>query len=93
MRSPKRGADTAIYLAGSPDVEGVTGRYFSDRKPKKSHKSSYDAAAAMRLWNVSADLVGLRVNEQAIERRPSHSPLWLPTATDLLMESPRGSTE
>ncbi len=42
MRSPKRGADTAVYLASSPDVEGVTGRYFVDRAPKQTHKSSYD---------------------------------------------------
>jgi NAD(P)-dependent dehydrogenase (short-subunit alcohol dehydrogenase family) len=58
MRSPKRGAETPIYLASSPEVEGVTGRYFSDGKPKESHKSSYDAATTMQLWNVSADLVG-----------------------------------
>ena len=35
----------------------MTGRYFADRKAKESHKSSYDTAAAARLWQVSADLV------------------------------------
>lgn len=59
MRSPERGADTAVYLASSPEVEGVTGRYFADREAKESHKSSYDNATAARLWQVSADLVGL----------------------------------
>jgi retinol dehydrogenase-14 len=63
MRSPKRGADTAVYLASSPDVESVTGRYFSDRKPKDSHKSSYDISATLRLWQVSADLVLAKVTE------------------------------
>ena len=58
MRSPERGADTAVYLASSPEVEGVTGRYFSDRKARKSSKSSYDGATTARLWDVSADLVG-----------------------------------
>ena len=59
MRSPERGAETAVYLASSPDVEGVTGRYFADRKAKRSSESSYDTIAAARLWHVSADLVGL----------------------------------
>ena len=39
----------------------MTGRYFAKRKPKESHASSYDAAATARLWQASADLVGLAV--------------------------------
>jgi retinol dehydrogenase 14 len=61
MKSPERGAETPIYLASSPEAEGVTGRYFADRKAKKSHESSYDSATTGRLWDVSADLVGLGV--------------------------------
>ena len=37
----------------------MTGRYFADSKPKRSSERSYDEAAAARLWQVSADLVGL----------------------------------
>jgi NAD(P)-dependent dehydrogenase (short-subunit alcohol dehydrogenase family) len=59
MRSPARGAETPIYLASSAEVEGVTGEYFANRKAKRSHESSYDTAAAARLWQVSAGLVGL----------------------------------
>jgi retinol dehydrogenase 14 len=59
MKSPEQGADTAVYLASSPEVEGVSGRYFAGRKAKTSNKSSYDAATTARLWEVSADLVGL----------------------------------
>lgn len=59
MKSPERGAETPVYLAASPHVEGVTGRYFASRKAKPSNKSSYDAATMARLWQVSADLVGL----------------------------------
>ena len=59
MKTPQQGAATSIYLASSPDVEGVTGRYFANRKPQASNKASYDAAAATRLWQVSAGLVGL----------------------------------
>ena len=59
MKTPARGAETPIFLASSPEVEGVTGRYFANRKPKESNKRSYDVEAAARLWRVSADLVGL----------------------------------
>jgi NAD(P)-dependent dehydrogenase (short-subunit alcohol dehydrogenase family) len=59
MKSPKKGAETAVYLASSPEVEGVTGRYFANRKAKKSHEASYDAMTTGRLWQVSADLVGI----------------------------------
>jgi len=59
MKSPARGAETPIYLASSPEAEGVSGKYFANRKARKSHASSYDIASAARLWKVSADLVGL----------------------------------
>ncbi len=68
MRSPERGADTAVYLASSPAAEGVTGRYFANRKAKKSHESSYDTATTARLWRVSADLVGLPVDARRSSR-------------------------
>ncbi len=59
MRSPAKGAATPIYLAASPDVTGVSGRYFANCKAKDSNKISYDTQAAARLWQVSSDLVGL----------------------------------
>jgi retinol dehydrogenase-14 len=59
MRSPKKGADTAVYLASSSAVEGVSGRYFVNRKARKSHEYSYDEATTARLWQVSADLVAI----------------------------------
>jgi retinol dehydrogenase 14 len=57
MKSPERGADTPFYLASSPDVEGISGRYFANQTAKKSNAASYDAATTARLWQVSADLV------------------------------------
>jgi NAD(P)-dependent dehydrogenase (short-subunit alcohol dehydrogenase family) len=59
MKAPAQGAATSIHLASAPDLEGVTGRFFANSKPKRSSKRSYDEAAAARLWQVSADLVGL----------------------------------
>ena len=54
--SPERGAQTIIYLATSPEVEGVSGEYFSNKKPIKSNKQSYDVADQQRLWQVSEQL-------------------------------------
>ncbi|CAA9293122.1 MAG: hypothetical protein AVDCRST_MAG11-268, partial [uncultured Gemmatimonadaceae bacterium] len=53
MVSPERGAATTIYLATSPEVEGVTGRYFRRRRPARSSSGSYDPDAARRLWELS----------------------------------------
>jgi retinol dehydrogenase-14 len=58
MKTPEQGASTSIYLASSPEVEGVSGQYFANRKPRASSKASYDVDAAARLWSVSAELVG-----------------------------------
>ena len=59
MKTPAQGAGTSIYLASSPEVEGITGRYYADCKPKTSSKASYDATAAARLWQASIDLAGM----------------------------------
>jgi retinol dehydrogenase 14 len=59
MKTPSQGALTPIYLASSPEAEGVTGQYFADCKPKTSSKASHDTAAAARLWQASAALTGL----------------------------------
>jgi retinol dehydrogenase-14 len=58
LKSPQKGAATSIHLASSPEVEGVTGTYFVNSKPKTSSQASYDQAAAARLWQVSVALVG-----------------------------------
>jgi retinol dehydrogenase 14 len=59
MKTPAKGAATSVQLASAPDLDQVTGRYFANSKPKRSSKHSYDQATATRLWQVSADLVGL----------------------------------
>jgi NAD(P)-dependent dehydrogenase (short-subunit alcohol dehydrogenase family) len=58
-RSPEKGAETPLYLASSPEVEGTTGRYFVNRKEAPSSPESHDAELAQRLWNVSAELARL----------------------------------
>lgn len=57
--SPEKGAETMTYLASSPDVAGVSGKYFDKKTAVSSKKTSYDEAAQKRLWDVSAEMVGL----------------------------------
>lgn len=59
MRKPAKGAETAVYLASSAEVEGVTGRYFVDKKDVRSSGPSYDESTASRLWQVSEELTGM----------------------------------
>lgn len=60
MKSPARGAATSIYVATDPTLAGVTGQYFANCRPKASSPRSHDTAVAQRLWQVSADLVGMQ---------------------------------
>jgi NAD(P)-dependent dehydrogenase (short-subunit alcohol dehydrogenase family) len=57
--SPAKGARTSVYLASSPEVEGVSGEYFVKCKPRKPRRWAQDPEAARRLWRVSEELVGL----------------------------------
>ena len=55
--TPEKGARTSVYLASSPEVEGVSGRYFVKCKEERPTAAAQDAAAAARLWEVSEELV------------------------------------
>ncbi len=57
--SPEEGAKTSLYLASSPEVEGVSGKYFVESTPRQSAAITYDEALQRRLWEESARLVGL----------------------------------
>lgn len=59
--SAEEGAQTMIYLATSPEVEGVTGKYFVKEKAVLSSPASYDEAAARRLWQISEKMTSLPV--------------------------------
>ncbi|MFW9968578.1 MAG: SDR family oxidoreductase [Candidatus Odinarchaeota archaeon] len=56
MLSPKRGAKTSIYLASSPEVNGISGKYFKRRKIRKTVKISYDKNMTQQLWDISVKL-------------------------------------
>jgi NAD(P)-dependent dehydrogenase (short-subunit alcohol dehydrogenase family) len=57
--SPEKGAQTIVYLASSPEVEGANGEYFVNCTAVRSSPASYDDQAARRLWEVSTRLTGL----------------------------------
>ena len=57
--SPEEGAKTSIYLASSPDVEGVTGKYFVKSVPRQSAPLTHDESLQHRLWQVCAVMTGL----------------------------------
>lgn len=55
--TPEKGARTSVYLASSPEVEGVTGRYFFKCRPTRTTAAADDESAALRLWEESEKLV------------------------------------
>lgn len=57
QKSPASGAETSIYLAASPEVEGVNSKYFADCKAVASDPASYDQAVAEKLWQLSLELI------------------------------------
>jgi NAD(P)-dependent dehydrogenase (short-subunit alcohol dehydrogenase family) len=57
VMSEEDGARTSLYVATSPEVEGVTGKYFDKSKQSRPSKAARDTEAAKRLWDVSEHLV------------------------------------
>lgn len=71
QKTPQQGAATTLYVATSPDLEGIGGRYFEDvnearvvnhRGPDYSGVAPYalDPANAERLWDLSTALLAQR---------------------------------
>lgn len=56
LSSVERGAQTTLYLATSPEVEGVSGKYFVNLRERKSSSRSYSEATRQRLWQLSKEL-------------------------------------
>ena len=58
-RSPKKGAETSVYLASSPEVDQMTGKFFVDCKVTQPAPQAADSVVAGKLWDVSAEWVHL----------------------------------
>jgi hypothetical protein len=59
FRTPGDGAATSVYLASSPEVEGLSGKYFANRREQRPARAAQDPESARRLWEISAQMVGL----------------------------------
>jgi hypothetical protein len=57
---PDEGADVIEYLSTDPKLEGVTGKYFHQRRESKANRQAYDHEARRRLWQLSLELTGAR---------------------------------
>ena len=55
-RSPEKGAETVVYLAAAPEIQGMTGTYFADLKPATPSRAARDDTAARLLWEASERL-------------------------------------
>jgi NAD(P)-dependent dehydrogenase (short-subunit alcohol dehydrogenase family) len=61
------GAETVVYAATSPDLEGTTGEYVADRQRTRSADASYDERLQANLWALSAELTGLSPDVPAVD--------------------------
>lgn len=59
FKAPDRGAETSVFLATSSEVDGVSGRYFANRKELEPAAPARDDQAAERLWTISEEMTGL----------------------------------
>ncbi len=58
--SPRRGAETLVYLAAAEEVAGVTGKFFCHRQQVESSATSHDREEARRLWDLSVQLTDVQ---------------------------------
>nr|XP_039263316.1 retinol dehydrogenase 12-like [Styela clava] len=65
MISPDKGAQTSIYCAIAPELEGVTGKYFSGCKVVRESSDARDDESASKLWKISEELTGLHETENS----------------------------
>ncbi len=55
----RQGAQTSIHLCASPDVTGITGKYWAKSKVKKPRRIAENRDVAKQLWDLSAEICGL----------------------------------
>jgi NAD(P)-dependent dehydrogenase (short-subunit alcohol dehydrogenase family) len=60
LLTPERGADTAIWLAASSEVDGASGGYYVKRRLAEPSRNARDPESARRLWRLSERLTGLQ---------------------------------
>jgi hypothetical protein len=58
MSTVEEGAEATVRLATSPELEGITGRYFDGTRDGRANSQAYDEEARNRLWTLSEELCG-----------------------------------
>ena len=58
MSTVEEGAEATVRLAASPELDGVSGRYFDGERESRAHRQAYDGGARRRLWALSETLCG-----------------------------------
>jgi hypothetical protein len=58
MSTVQEGTDATVRLVVSPELEGVTGRYYEGQREGRANRQAYDAEARERLWALSEELCG-----------------------------------
>lgn len=61
FHSAERGAETIVYAASAPELAGMSGRFYQDRRERRSKPITYDTTVAMGLWQLSERLCGLPI--------------------------------
>ena len=57
LKSPEQGAETSVYLASSPEVKGISSRYFVNKKERESAPQTYDKELQDKLWTLSEEMI------------------------------------
>jgi NAD(P)-dependent dehydrogenase (short-subunit alcohol dehydrogenase family) len=57
LKTPRQGAATGIRVAASPDLSGVSGRYYVNGRERTSSRASRDVATGEKLWEITERLV------------------------------------
>jgi len=67
MSTVEEGTEAVVRLAASPELEGVTGRYFDGTREARANRQAYDEGVRKRLWALSEELSG-RLLEPVVRR-------------------------
>jgi len=59
FKTPKQGADSSLYVALSPEIEGLGGLYFVNSSPSQSSEESHREDLQKKLWKISCELTGI----------------------------------
>jgi NAD(P)-dependent dehydrogenase (short-subunit alcohol dehydrogenase family) len=70
-RSPRKGAETLVWLVDSPQVGDESGGYFVDMRRATPSRPAMDADAARRLWQVSEEQIMRRDAPVSLRRSPT----------------------